>query len=36
MNAIVTEYIQELKDVIRRRRGAEATHVESVPIKEEF
>jgi hypothetical protein len=34
--AIVTEYIQELKDVIRRRHGAEATHVESVAIKEEF
>jgi hypothetical protein len=34
--AIVTEYIQELKDVIRRRHGREATHVESVPIKEEF
>lgn len=29
-------YIEELKDVIRRLHGAEATHVESVPIKEEF
>ena len=34
--AIVTEYIQQLKDAIRRRYGAEATHVESVAIKEEF
>lgn len=30
------EHIRELKDVIRRRHGAEATHVESVAIKEEF
>jgi hypothetical protein len=29
-------YIEELKDVIRRLHGAEAIHVESVPIKEEF
>jgi hypothetical protein len=29
-------YIQELQDVIRRLHGAEAKHVESVPIKEEF
>lgn len=27
---------EELKDVIRRRHGAEATHVEGVAIKEEF
>ena len=32
----MTEYIQELRDVIRRLHGAEATHVESVPVKEEF
>ena len=29
-------YIEELKDVIRRVHGAEATHVESVPVKETF
>jgi hypothetical protein len=29
-------YITELKDVIRRLHGAEATHVESVPVKEMF
>ena len=29
-------YIDELKDVIRRLHGAEATHVESVPVKEMF
>ena len=29
-------YIQELHDVIRRLHGAEATHVESVPVKETF
>ena len=29
-------YLEELKDVIRRLHGAEATHVESVPVKEEF
>lgn len=29
-------YIQELRDVIRRLHGAEATHVESVPVKETF
>ena len=29
-------YIQELRDVIRRLHGAEATHVESVPVKEKF
>jgi hypothetical protein len=30
----MTEYIQELRDVIRRLHGAEATHVESVGVKE--
>lgn len=29
-------YIEELKDVIRRLHGAEATHIESVPVKETF
>ncbi|HSY65622.1 MAG TPA: hypothetical protein VK829_13550 [Terriglobales bacterium] len=29
-------YLEELRDVIRRLHGAEATHVESVPVKETF
>jgi hypothetical protein len=29
-------YIQELRDVIRRLHGAEATHVESIPIVEKY
>ena len=29
-------YIEELRDVIRRLHGAEATHVESVPVKEMY
>ncbi|MGH9776456.1 MAG: hypothetical protein ACRD50_16110 [Candidatus Acidiferrales bacterium] len=29
-------YIEELKDVIRRLHGVDATHVESVPVKELF
>jgi hypothetical protein len=29
-------YLEELRDVIRRLHGAEAAHVESVPIKETF
>ena len=29
-------YIDELKDIIRRLHGAEATHVDSVPVKETF
>ena len=29
-------YIEELRDVIRRLHGAEATHIESVPVKETF
>lgn len=29
-------YIAELRDVIRKLHGAEATHVESVPVKETF
>lgn len=29
-------YLEELRDVIRRVHGADATHVESVPVKEIF
>ena len=29
-------YLEELRDAIRRLHGAEATHVESVPVKETF
>lgn len=29
-------YIEELRDAIRRLHGAEARHLESVPIKETF
>ena len=29
-------YIEELRDVIRQLHGADATHVESVPVKEIF
>lgn len=29
-------YLEELREVIRRVHGAEATHVESVPVKEVF
>jgi hypothetical protein len=29
-------HIDELRDVVRRLDGAEATHVESVPVKESF
>src|SRR5580692_728991 len=29
-------YIEELREVIRRLHGAEATHVESVAVKETF
>jgi hypothetical protein len=29
-------YIQELREVIKRLHGADATHVESVPVKETF
>jgi hypothetical protein len=32
----VTEYIQELRDVIHRLHGAEAAHIESVPVTETF
>lgn len=30
------KHIEELKDVIRKLHSAEATHVESVPVKEKF
>ena len=29
-------YIEELREVIRHLHGAEATHAESVPVKEQF
>lgn len=29
-------YLEELQDVIRRLHGADATHIESVPVKEVF
>ena len=29
-------YIKELQDVIRKLHGTDSTHVETVPIKEEF
>jgi len=29
-------YIEELRDVIRKLHGADATHVESIPVKESF
>lgn len=29
-------YIEELRDVIRKLHGVEATHIKSVPIKEVF
>ena len=32
----MTNYLEALKDVIRRLHGAEATHIESVPVKETF
>src|SRR6202046_5981071 len=32
----MTNYIEELRDVIKRLHGVESTHVESVPIKESF
>jgi aminoglycoside phosphotransferase (APT) family kinase protein len=30
------DYIEELRDVIRRLHGVESTHVETVPIQETF
>jgi len=32
----MTQHLDELKDVIRRLHGAEAFHVESVPVQETF
>jgi hypothetical protein len=36
MRNLSCHYLDELRDVIRRLHGAEATHVESVPVEEEF
>jgi len=33
---VTIEYINELRDVIRHLHHGEATHVESVPVKETF
>ena len=33
---VMENYIDELKDIIRRLHGVESEHVESVPIKEAF
>ncbi|MGO9516737.1 MAG: hypothetical protein ACLPND_06815 [Candidatus Korobacteraceae bacterium] len=33
---MTSQYIAELRDVIRRLHGAEPTHVESVPVTETF
>jgi hypothetical protein len=32
----MANYIEQLRDVIRRLHGAEPVHVESVPVKETF
>ena len=32
----MTDYIEELRDVIRRLHGVESSHVETVPVKEIF
>jgi hypothetical protein len=32
----MTEYLNELRSVIRRLHGVESTHVKSVPVKETF
>lgn len=32
----MTQYLDRLKDAIRRLHGCDATHVESVPVKETF
>jgi hypothetical protein len=32
----MSAHIQELKDAIRHLHGVEATHIESVPVKETF
>jgi hypothetical protein len=33
---VIVTYLKELRDVIRRVHGVEATYVESVPVKEIF
>jgi hypothetical protein len=33
---MTSQYISELRDVIRRLHGAEATYIASVPVKEVF
>lgn len=32
----MNNYIEELQDVIRRLHGVESSHIETVPVKEEF
>src|SRR5664279_3282978 len=32
----MTNYIEELQDVIRRLHGVESSHIEAVPVKAEF
>lgn len=32
----VPSYIEELRDIIRKLHGGEATHVESVPVQESY
>ena len=32
----MTEYVEELKNVIRELHGVESRHIESVPVKETF
>jgi hypothetical protein len=32
----VNSYLEELRDVIKRLHGVEATHVKSVPVREKF
>jgi hypothetical protein len=32
----ITDHIEELRGVIRHLHGADATHIESVPVKETF
>jgi hypothetical protein len=32
----VTEYLDELRNAIRRLHGVESSHIESVPVKEVF
>ena len=32
----MSEYLDELRDVIRRMHSAEPTHIDSVPVTEKF